>query len=123
VDAGEVPDRPAIAELALKNPKPAAARSKMSAAARVRPPPFLGRQHTVDTIKKISASKTGKKLSPEHVAKLSAARLGNKNTAGKKMPPGHAEKRRAIMAALWADPVWKAQRLERQRARRSGASS
>lgn len=91
--------------------------AKMSAASRSRPPAFLGRTHTEQTRQKISEKKRGKShMTPEQIERLRERSRGNKNTAGKKMPDGHAEKRRAIMQALWDDPAWRSARVERIRA-------
>jgi hypothetical protein len=43
--------------------------------------PFYGKKHTVETRLRMSAAQRGKKLSPEHRAKISAAMMGKKHTA------------------------------------------
>jgi group I intron endonuclease len=93
------------------------ARLRMSTKSKARPPAFLGHKHTEETRRKISDLKrsSGQKPTPDHMERLRQVNIGNKNTAGKKMPEGHAEKRRADMQAKWADPVWRAERLERNR--------
>lgn len=96
----------------------AEALAKMAQNNKGRPGSFTGRNHTAETRQRISDKQKSRRLTPEHAERLRQLAVGNKNTAGKKMPDGHAEKRRAVMLALWSDPVWKAQRLERQRAAR-----
>lgn len=82
----------------------------------------IGAKHKGKTISaaaraKMSAAKLGKKLSAEHRssmsaerlargpewhAKLSAARMGNKNSLGRKHPPEVLEKIAAASRAMWA---------------------
>lgn len=92
---------------------------------------WLGKKHTDETREKLSAFRTGRKLSPEHVAKIKEANRGNQHTAGHTLSDAHRAKVSAGLGkawanggrskeaaadrvkAKWADPVWKAAQLER----------
>lgn len=95
---------------------------------------FLGRRHTDEARRKISEKRAGRKLSPEHVARIVEANLGNSHTAGHQLTTEHRAKVSASLLdqwdtggrskeaaaerarSRWADPVWKAQQAERIRA-------
>lgn len=65
-----------------KNPSPET-RAKKSKAAKGNKN-FLGKTHTEESKSKISATKTGTKLSEEHKSKISESLLGNQRTLGYK---------------------------------------
>lgn len=59
-----------------------------------------GSHHSPESIKLQSESMKGRKLSPEHKAKLHAKLIGNQYTKGKKLPPFTDDHKNAIRCAL-----------------------
>lgn len=96
----------------------------------------LGKKHTAETRRTLSALASQRRASPETRAKIAKAGIGNKSNTGRKLPPDHVakvaaaslrmwnsedkEQRRQAAAdrarARWADPEWKAQQAAKIKA-------